>query len=302
MPDGRATWLVTGATGQVGGALVAAPPVDVRIVAPPREHFDLAEAFDASELIAREGITAIVNCGAYTAVDRAEGEADLAMAINGRAPGILAHAAAGADIPIIQVSTDYIFAGDKTGAYREEDEPAPLGVYGRTKLAGEQAIIASGARYAIVRTAWVVSAYGQNFVKTMIRLASERDTLNVVADQRGTPTHAGDLAAALGIVTKAFGQDRQKSGIWHFANRGEASWYDVANRVFARAALHGSKSPVVRPIATSEYPTTARRPANSLLATDRIERDFGIIPRPWGLAVDDVVDAYYDKLSKGRTV
>lgn len=290
---------MTGATGQVGGALVAAPPPGVRIIAPARAGLDLANP-DPGEMIAREGITAIVNCGAYTAVDRAESEPDLAMAINGHAPGVLAQAAAAAGIPIVQVSTDYVFAGDKQDAYREDDETAPQGVYGRTKLAGERAVAASGAVHAIVRTAWVVSATGHNFVKTMLRLGAERGRLGIVADQHGSPTHAGDLAAALGVVASALESGQRSSGLWHFANRGETSWYDLAKHVFARASTHGFAVPIVDPIATSDYPTAARRPANSLLATDRITRDFGIEPRRWEPAIDEIVDTYCDQSKEGR--
>lgn len=290
---------MTGATGQVGGALVAAPPPGVRIIAPARDALDLAKP-DPDEMIVREGITAIVNCGAYTAVDRAESEPDLAMAINGHAPGVLAQAAAAAGIPILQVSTDYVFAGDKHGAYREDDETEPKGVYGFTKLAGERAVAASGAVHAIVRTAWVVSATGHNFIETMLRLGTQRDRLGIVDDQHGSPTHAGDLAAALGVVARALESGQRSSGLWHFANRGETSWYELARHIFARASIHGFKPPIVEPIATSDYPTAARRPANSLLATDRITRDFGIEPRCWESAIDEIVDTYCDQSKEGR--
>lgn len=291
---------MTGATGQVGGALVAGPPPGVRIIAPARAALDLAKP-DPGEMIVREGITAIVNCGAYTAVDRAESEPDLAMAINGHGPGVLAQAAAAAGIPIVQVSTDYVFAGDKQGAYREDDETDPQGAYGRTKLVGERAVAASGAVHAIVRTAWVVSATGHNFVKTILRLGAERDRLGIVDDQHGSPTHAGDLAAALGVVARALESGQRSSGLWHFTNRGETSWYDLAKHIFLRASIHGFKAPIVEPIATSDYPTAARRPANSLLATDRIKRDFGIEPRRWEPAIDEIVDTYCDQSKEGRT-
>lgn len=290
---------MTGATGQVGAALVAAPPPGVRIVAPARNALDLANP-EPREMIAREGVTAIVNCGAYTAVDRAESEPDLAMAINGHAPGVLAETAAAAGIPIVQVSTDYVFAGNKQGAYREDDETGPQGVYGRTKLAGERAVAASGASHAIVRTAWVVSATGNNFVRTMLRLGAVRDRLGIVSDQHGSPTHASDLAAALSVIAMALESGQRSSGLWHFANRGEASWYDLARHIFARASTHGFKTPVVEAIATSDYPTAARRPANSLLATDHITRDFGIEPRRWEPAIDEIVDTCCDQSKKGR--
>jgi dTDP-4-dehydrorhamnose reductase len=285
-------WLVTGASGQVGGALALAPPAGVRIVAPPRAMLDLAlgDAIDVAPLLGAEGVTAIVNCGAYTRVDQAEEESELAQRINAAAPGALARAAAMAGIPIVQVSTDYVFSGDKPSPYDEADATAPQGVYGRSKLAGEQAVMASGARSAILRTAWVFSPRGSNFVRTMLRLGRERDALGVVADQLGCPTHAGDLAAVVAQVTLAL-EDGASSGLWHAVNAGETSWHGLATRVFARAALHGRPAPSVRALTTAEYPTKAVRPANSRLATVKLRRDFGISLRDWEAAVDDAVDA-----------
>lgn len=285
------TWLVTGGTGQVGSALRRDPPAGVRILAPGRAAFDLAQLPELDDLIAREGISAIINCGAYTAVDRAESEPDLAARINGEAPGLLARAAAQAGIPIVHVSTDYVFAADGQGPWREGDPIAPASVYGHTKALGEAAVQASGARHAIVRTAWVISAQGSNFVKTMLRLGAEREVLNVVADQRGTPTHAGDLAGALAQVTARLVADlSHPSGVWHCTNAGETSWYGLASEVFANAARHGVKVPrEVQPISSAEYPTPARRPADSRLDTSAIARDFGITLRPWQHAVAAIV-------------
>lgn len=283
-------WLVTGGSGQLGGALAAAPPPGVRIVAPARGRLDLAAGdLDVRPLIAAEGITAIVNCGAYTKVDQAEDEAELARRINGEAPGLLARAAAEAGIPIVQMSTDYVFDGTKHGFYREDDPPAPRGVYGRSKLLGEQAVRDSGARHAVLRTAWVFSGGGANFVRTMLRLGCERDKVGVVADQLGCPTHAGDLARAVAGVTLAL-EDGRDSGLWHVVNAGETSWHGLAARVFARAERHGRPPPALAALSTAEYPTKAPRPANSRLATDRLREDFGIILRRWEEAADDAVD------------
>lgn len=291
------TWLVTGGSGQVGSALRRNPPAGVRILAPGRDTLDLAELPDLpglpdlDALLAREQVSAIVNCGAYTAVDRAESEPELAARINAEAPGLLAVAAARAGIPIVHVSTDYVFAADGTGPWREDDPIAPASTYGRTKAAGEAAVQASGARHAIVRTAWVVSAGGSNFVRTMLRLGAEREVLSVVADQRGTPTHAGDLAAALAQVTAALvAEPDRASGIWHCVNAGETTWHGLASAVFAEAAHHGLKVPrEVTPIATAQYPTPARRPADSRLDTSALARDFGITLRPWQDAVAQIV-------------
>lgn len=284
------TWLVTGGTGQVGLALRRSPLPGVRIVAPGREELDLAALPDLGPLL--DGVAGIINCGAYTAVDKAESEPELARAINAVAPGKLAEAAAAAGIPIVHVSTDYVFAADGVGPWGEDAPIVPASVYGLTKADGEAAVRASGARHAIIRTAWVVSADGQNFIKTMLRLGGERDVLRVVADQRGTPTHAGDLASALAAVMARFTVDAdQPSGTWHCTNGGETSWHGLASHTFACAATQGLKVPdTVEAITTAEYPTPARRPADSRLDTTAIKRDFGIRLRPWQDAVAGIVD------------
>lgn len=278
-------WLLTGGTGQVGHALREAAPAGVELVAPTRAQLNLAALPDLTGWL--EGVTAIVNCGAYTAVDRAESEPDLARAINADAPARLAAAATRARIPLIHVSTDYVFAADGTGPWREDAPIAPGSVYGRTKADGESAVRDSGARHAIVRAAWVFGAHGQNFVKTMLRLGAERKELRVVADQRGTPTHAGDLAAALVRITARLAADPAlPSGTWHCANAGEATWHALASEVFACAARHGLPVPGrVIPIATADYPTPALRPADSRLDCNRIVKDFGISLPPWQDAV-----------------
>ena len=280
-------WLLTGGTGQVGLALRRKPPPGVEIVAPTRDALDLAD-LPAQDL---SGFAAVINCAAYTAVDKAEGEPELAQSINAIAPGLLARAAAQAGIPIVHVSTDYVFAVDGSGPWREDAAIAPASVYGQTKAAGELAVRESAARHAIVRTAWVISADGSNFVKTMLRLGAERDTLRVVADQRGTPTHAGDLAASLAAITARFVTDpNQPSGIWHCANAGETTWHGLAEHLFACAAQHGLKVPTaVEPITTAEYPTAARRPADSRLDCTKLTNNFGISLRPWQGAVEEIV-------------
>jgi dTDP-4-dehydrorhamnose reductase len=289
-----ARWLVTGGTGQVGGALVAL--LGERAWAPGRDSLDLFALPDDAELdalLGREGIGGIVNCGAWTAVDAAEEHRVFALAANADAPRRLACAAARRGIPIVHVSTDYVFPGDLEGrAYREDDSTGPHSEYGRTKLSGEIAVRESGARHAIVRTAWVVSATGNNFIKTMLRLGAERDELRVVADQHGCPTHAGDLAAALLHIGERFLTDHdQPSGLWHFANVGETTWHGLAEHVFARAASLGLPVPQLSAITTADYPTPAKRPANSRLDIGKIYADFGIRPRPWREAVDEIVDA-----------
>lgn len=260
-------------------------------MAPGRAQLNLgAQRLDVEPLLAAERVTAIINCGAYTKVDQAEDEPALAMRINGEAPGALAIAARAAGIPIVQISTDYVFAGDKPAPYVEDDPTGPASTYGRSKLAGELAVRESGARHAILRTAWVFSGGGANFVRTMLRLGRERDVVSVVRDQHGCPTHAEDLAQAVVAATLAL-EEGHASGTWHVANSGETTWYGLAERVFARAAQHGRPAPVLTAIPTSAYPTKAPRPGNSRLACDRFYQDFGIRLRPWQEAADAAVDA-----------
>lgn len=286
-------WLVTGSSGQVGGALEHLIGSDGGWF-PHRHELNLAKlpAFDAlADSLRERGITAIINCAAHTAVDKAESEEDFALAINGEAPGTLAHVAAALGVPIIHISTDFVFAGDKDGCWTEDDPVGPLNAYGRTKLAGEQAVQASDARHIILRTAWVVSSTGNNFVKTMLRLGRERDHLNVVSDQHGCPTAAADIAqTVIALADRLTSDVDAPTGIYHFVNAGEASWYDLAAFVFDRAGQYHFTAPKLDSIPTSAYPTPARRPANSRLSTERIARDFGIVPRPWQEAVAEIVD------------
>ncbi|MET0179855.1 MAG: dTDP-4-dehydrorhamnose reductase, partial [Novosphingobium sp.] len=218
--------LVTGGSGQVGCALVRlAAERGIAVEAPGRERLDLADAAALTTAVTARPWRAVINCAAYTAVDRAESEPDLARAINAAAPAVLAAATARAGIPLLHVSTDYVFDGTKPEPYGENDPTAPLGVYGVTKLAGEEAIRAAHPNHAIVRTAWVLSAGGGNFLDTMLRLAATREQVSVVDDQRGCPTNAGDVAAALLAVAERLGA---RSGTWHFVNRGNATWHALA--------------------------------------------------------------------------
>jgi dTDP-4-dehydrorhamnose reductase len=284
--------LVTGGSGQLGGAILRLAGHDAEIVAPGRDQLDLTDARALNAMITTRPWAAVVNCAAYTAVDKAESDVVQAWRVNALAPAALAAASAQAGIPILQVSTDYVFSGAKSEPYVEEDAVAPLGVYGASKLGGELAVRTANPRHLILRTAWVVSATGQNFVKTMLRLGAERPQLRVVADQHGCPTSADDIARAiLTILARFVGEGEQGPyGTYHFVNAGDATWHDLAARVFARAAAHGRTAPSIQPIATSDYPTPAARPANSRLATHKIMRDFGITPRDWHEAIDEIVD------------
>lgn len=274
--------LVTGGSGQVGTALkrlAAERGLDVE--APDRAALDLADPAAIERVVASRPWSGILNCAAYTAVDKAESEPELASAINAAASGAIARAAAARGIRLLHVSTDYVFDGSKPDPYREEDPVAPLGAYGGSKEAGERAVRDAAPDHLILRTAWVVSPWGHNFVKTMLRLGRERGHLRVVADQQGCPTSAIDIADTLLAL---LGRPEAR-GTYHFVNDGAASWYELARFVLDRAGIPAT----VDPIATTDYPTPAKRPANSRLDTGKI-RALGVVPRPWQDAVGEVVD------------
>ena len=284
--------LVTGGKGQLGTELGRfAWPDGWEAVGIDLDELDLTDTAAIAATVAERPWAAVISGGAYTAVDKAEGDVVAAWAVNALAPAALAASCARAGIPIVQVSTDYVFDGAKQGAWEVGDPVGPLGVYGASKLGGELAVSTAGARYAVVRTAWVVSAHGANFVKTMLRLAETRDTLSVVADQHGSPTAAADLAAALARIAMRLAEDAgAPSGFYHFSNAGPTSWAGFAAEIFAQAAARGGPSATVQPIPTSAYPTPARRPANSLLSHAAIARDYGVTPRPWQEALGDILD------------
>ncbi len=285
--------LITGGTGQVGMALSRMDwPKGNYLYMPGSDELDLSDEVAILDYLeASAPFGAIINCAAYTAVDKAESEPGLATAINADAPFHLACYAADNDIPFVHVSTDYVFDGAKDAPYTEEDPTGPLGAYGASKLAGEEAVLSSGAKAVIVRTAWVLSPQGQNFIRTMLKLGRERDEVGVVADQIGCPTNAADIAEALQtIILRLLAHKKAPTGIYHFVNAGETSWHGLAEYVFARAARAGLKTPKLNAITTADYPTPAKRPANSRLDTAKISRDFAIQPRKWQEAVDDILD------------
>ncbi|MAX00333.1 MAG: dTDP-4-dehydrorhamnose reductase [Sphingomonas sp.] len=284
--------LVTGANGQLGTELQRRQwPDDIEIVAVDLAELDLTDTDAIAAMVASRPFAAVINGAAYTAVDKAESDLVTAWAVNALAPAAFGKACAEAGIPLVQVSTDYVFDGSKTGAWEVNDPVAPLGVYGASKLGGELAVRTSGARHVIVRTAWVVSAHGNNFVKTMLRVGADRDTLNVVADQHGSPTSAADLAETLKtIVLRLVGDDTAPTGTFHFSNAGATSWAEFAAEIFRQSEQRGGPSARVDPIPTSEYPTPAQRPANSLLSHDAIRAAYGIEPRDWREALSDILD------------
>lgn len=286
-----ATILVTGGQGQLGLELSAYGwPAGVTILTPTRAELDIADPASVSAYFEANPIDAVINGAAYTAVDKAESEIGAAFAGNAMGPALLAEATKGRHIPLVHVSTDYVFDGSKPDVYLESDPVAPLGVYGASKEAGEQAVRTGNPRSVILRTAWVVSRHRQNFVKTMLRVGAERPLLRVVDDQRGCPTAAADLAVASATVALRMIEDSAApTGTYHFVNAGETTWCGLARHVFAVAAGCGQKTPEVEAITTDQYPTPARRPANSRLSTLNLTRDYGIVPPDWQGAIGDIV-------------
>lgn len=285
--------LITGADGQVGWELARrAKAAGLDAVALGRAGLDIADRAAVMRVVAETEPRVVVNAAAYTGVDQAEREADLAYAVNRDGPGLLGAACAGTGALMVHISTDYVFDGTKPGAYQEDDATAPLGVYGTSKLAGEAAVRTSGARHVILRTSWVYGIHGRNFVKTMLRLAAERERLGVVDDQRGCPTFAGDLAGAVLALAKrelAGGLAPGGLGTFHCAGQGATTWCGFAREIFRRAGSSLPRVPVVDAIATADYPTPARRPANSVLDCGRLAAIHGLALRPWPDALAEML-------------
>lgn len=292
--------LVAGKTGQLARCLSReARARGLALEALGRPTLDVSDPASVARAVAAHAPRAIVNAAAYTAVDKAEAEPALAMAVNRDGPAALAAAAAQLGVPFIHVSTDYVFDGRKQAPYREDDAPSPLGTYGRSKLAGEAAVRTAYPAALVLRTSWVYSPFGQNFVTTMLRLAETRDTVRVVDDQHGAPTAAPDLAGAiLDLVERLVAEgagDGGTGGIYHIANAGEATWHSFAAGIFAGWAQRGHRVPRLEPIATAQYPTAARRPQNSRLDCSKIARALGLRLPPWqaslGRCLDELASA-----------
>jgi dTDP-4-dehydrorhamnose reductase len=280
--------LLTGGSGQIGSALLRlAEHLGQAVVAPTRAELDLCAATSVADVVVARPWSMIVNCAAYTAVDRAESEPDLAYRVNAEAPRLLARSAADRGIPLLHVSTDYVFDGRKAEPYFEDDPVSPLGIYGKSKAEGEVAVAEAGGIFAIVRTAWVLSAGRGNFLDTMLRLATERDEVSVVSDQIGCPTSAQDIAAALLTIGARLGE---RQGVWHCVNSGNASWYHLAGYIFDYIRAHDMRVPNLRAITSDEYPTPAKRPLNSIFSTAKLQEDFGIAMRPWQNAVSEILE------------
>ena len=276
--------LLTGANGQVGWELSnRGAKRGLEILALDRSALDITDQVSVSEEVNRPGVSLVVNAAGYTAVDQAESEPDLAFAVNRDGPADLASACGKAGIPLVHISTDYIFDGQKQGAYLETDPVSPLSVYGKSKAAGEVEVRKHLKEHFILRTGWVYGVHGHNFVKTMLRLGREREVVQVVTDQYGCPTYAADLAETILRIAAQFLEGGQVHwGTYHYCGKGVTSWYGFAEQIFALARENVFlKVRRIEPITTAEYPTLAKRPASSVLDCSLVKRHFDIAPKPW---------------------
>ena len=283
--------LVAGASGQVALSLVeVARAHKIGLIALGRPQLDIGDEGSIARAVASVKPDLVINAAAYTTVDLAESEPEAARRINAIAPGWLAREAAGAGAPIMHISTDFVFDGEKAGRYAETNATGPLGVYGATKVEGEQSVAGANPRHLIARTAWVFSPFGKNSVKTILHLARDRPEVSVVADQVGTPTYAPDLAVALlDIAIHIAGGKAAEWGVVHIAAPDEASWADVADATFAASRKLGGPAASVKRIPSADFPTPTSRPANSRLSTDKLAVVYGLRLRPWRVGVEERV-------------
>jgi dTDP-4-dehydrorhamnose reductase len=293
--------LLLGSAGQLGTTLGPVLTKVGKLIAADRATVDFTNSSRLREFVRESQPSIIVNAAAYTAVDKAESEQDLAATVNATAPAALAEAASDIDALLIHYSTDYVFDGSKLSAYVESDPVNPLSVYGSTKAQGEAAIQRSGCRFLIFRTSWVYSERGSNFLLTMLRLARQRDELRIVNDQRGAPTSTHSLArATAAIINEYCGEGlRDGSGIYHMTDSGSTSWFGFAKAILERASKgFGIALPRLVPIATAEYPTPARRPLNSVLSCEKLNASFGISMPNWEDSLNQVLNAYASASTK----
>ena len=284
--------LVFGGGGQLGQELNrSAADRNIALAALPRSEVDIADVAQVAAAIRRYNPNVAVNAAAYTNVDQAEEDYETALRANAHGPGVLAGACHAADMPLVHVSTDYVFDGTKTGPYIETDAIAPIGAYGRSKAQGEAAVRAAAPKHLIIRTAWVYGEFGKNFLKTIIRLASERDELRIVADQHGCPTSTGEIASAILSIAPRLQKEDTPWGTYHFSGSGVTSWHGFAEWIVAAQARHTRRKPTVTPIHTRDFPTRAARPANSALDCSLFTKMFGITPASWTIESERVINA-----------
>ena len=281
--------LVTGCFGQVGTELVALAKVyGHEAIGFDHDTLDITDEQAVQACMQKEQPDVVINAAAYTAVDKAEDDKNTAKAVNATALRYLAQACKAFDIPLVHISTDYVFDGSKKGAYIESDVVSPLGVYGETKLEGESLVQSLCEKYYIFRTSWVFSAHGNNFVKTMLRLGAEREELGIVADQRGKPTSAREIAR---VIYEALASHKNDWGIYHLAQPSAVTWFDFAQSIFAEAKQQGLSLSVgkVNAITTADFPTPAKRPENSELDCSKLETTFNIKLQPWNVSLAEVI-------------
>ena len=284
--------LLFGAGGQLGRELIRASAArGMPLVALSRAEADIADAGAVRSAISRHEPSVVVNAAAYTKVDAAETESEAARQGNEIGPAVLAAASAAADLPLVHISTDYVFDGNKDAAYVEDDPIAPINAYGRSKAAGERAVRQAAAKHVILRTSWVYGEFGQNFLKTMLKLAVTRDELRVVADQRGCPTSTADLAAAILSIAPRLAANENVWGTYHYAGSGVTTWHGFASRIVAAQTPLTGRAPRVTAIPTSAFPTPSRRPANSVLDCGKFARVFGFRGQPWTEETDRITRA-----------
>ena len=283
--------LITGINGQVGGYLASLDWPGCEVTLADRDVLDLSRLDELPDKLQSLAPDIIVNPAAYTAVDQAESEPEKAQAINAKAPAIMAEYLKSRDGLLVHFSTDYVFSGNKSGPYSEQDETGPTGVYGASKLAGEVAIVNSGVDHLILRTSWVYAHSGKNFFLTMLRLAAQRDTLTVVSDQHGTPTFALDLAEMTRdmVLAQVPARNPQKLGIFHLGNDGETSWHGFAEAIMRKTGNHHVE---VKPVASSEFPTPARRPANSVLSKNHVLDNYPLTLPDWTQGLDRCIEIH----------
>jgi dTDP-4-dehydrorhamnose reductase len=287
------TVLVFGAGGQLGRALLGAGAADLPAVGVGHGEADIADIDAVRAAIARRGVSVVVNAAAYTDVDRAEDEPEKARRANTTGPGVLASVCAERGLPLIHVSTDYVFDGARGSAYVESDPIGPLSVYGRTKAAGEEAVRETLDNHLILRTSWLYGSGGRNFVTTILRLAAEKETIRVVADQRGSPTAVADLATAIAVAVRAIGRGEGIWGTFHVAGGGSASRYELASAVLEAQARFTGRRPVIEKATSAAFPTRATRPANSALDSGRFAAAYGFRAADWRSAVESAVAASF---------
>lgn len=282
--------LIVGCAGQVGRELVRRAPADWEVKAVDRQELDITDHRKVMSVVSEFRPNSIINAAAYTAVDRAESEREFAYLINSTGAENLAIAAQQVDASFLHISTDYVFSGDHEGCYVETDTTGPTGVYGASKLAGEQAVAMACKKHIILRTAWVFGEYGNNFVKTMLRLAKDREQLSIVGDQFGSPTYAGDIAETLLAIAGQLKPEDERWGVYHYSGYPYTSWAGFAAEIFTSATKHSvlAKSPSILDIKTVEYPTPAKRPSNSKLDCGKLLKSFNIAPSDWQKALENI--------------